>query len=171
MADSMNNDNGPHSLEVVGARILRYGLVLILLWIGSLKFTAYEAQGVHKLASSSPLLSWVYGLMSVQSFSMLLGVIEITLAALIATRPLWPQLSAIGSLGAIGMSLITLGILLTSPAVWQPGYGFPALSGNPGQFLLKDVLLLGTAVWTAGEALRAVERRRSPVAERTRATI
>ncbi|HJW61010.1 MAG TPA: hypothetical protein VJ931_15390, partial [Actinomycetota bacterium] len=29
--------------EVLGGHALRYGLVLILLWIGGMKFTAYEA--------------------------------------------------------------------------------------------------------------------------------
>lgn len=142
------------TLENLGATLLRYGLVLVLLWVGGLKFTAYEAEGVFKHASNSPLLSWAYQLFSVRTFSMLLGIIEISLAILIAARPVAPKLSAVGSMGAIIMFLITLSFLLTTPGVWQPGYGFPALSPT-GQFLAKDVLLLGTAMWTAGEALRA----------------
>ncbi len=147
------------SLERIGSVILRYGLVLELLWIGSLKFTMYEPVGVHKLASNSPLLSWGYSVMSVQGFAELLGVVEIALAILIATRAFAPKLSALGSMGAIIMSLITLSFLLTTPAAWQPGYGFPCLSPNPGQFLLKDVMMLGTAIWTAGEALIAASER------------
>ncbi len=135
--------------------MLRYGLILILLWIGGLKFTGYEAEGVHGHASNSPLLSWTYDLLSVGGVSALLGIVEISLAILIATRPIAPRLSAVGSLGAIVMFLITLSFLLTTPGVWQPGYGFPALSPSPGQFLAKDLVLLGAAIWTAGEALRA----------------
>ncbi|MFN2399913.1 MAG: DUF417 family protein [Gemmatimonadaceae bacterium] len=86
-----------------------------------------------------------------------IGVAEIGLATLIALRPLWPKLSAIGSLGATGMSLVTLSFIFTTPGVWQAGYGFPALSGS-GQFLLKDLLLLGGGLRTAGEALRAARR-------------
>ncbi|MBA3647245.1 MAG: DUF417 family protein [Chitinophagales bacterium] len=142
-------------LERLGTDVLRYGLVIVLLWVGMLKFTAYEAEGVNGLASNSPLLSWLSNSMSVQSFSALLGVIEITLGILIATRRFAPKLSAIGSMGAIIMFLITLTFLLSTPGVWQPDYGFPFLSPNPGQFLAKDILLLGAAVWTAGEALMA----------------
>ncbi len=86
---------------------------------------------------------------------MLLGIVEISLAILIATRPITPRLSGIGSLGAIVMFLIALSFLLTTPGVWQPGYGVPALSPSPGQFLAKDLVLLGAAIWAAGEALRA----------------
>lgn len=162
MEGTMNGtrDNDPgQSLARIGSTILRYGLVLELLWIGSLKFTMYEPVGVHKLASDSPLLSWGYSVMSVQGFAELIGVVEITLAILIATRAFAPKLSALGSMGAIVMSLITLSFLLTTPEAWQPGYGFPFLSPNPGQFLLKDVLMLGTAIWTAGEALIAASER------------
>ncbi|MEP6513114.1 MAG: DUF417 family protein, partial [Parafilimonas sp.] len=130
-------------LEKAGAAVLRYGLVIVLLWVGMLKFTAYESEGVHGLASHSPLLSWLSDSMSVRSFSALLGVIEITLGILIATGRFAPKLSAIGSMGAIIMFLITLTFLLSTPGVWQPDYGFPFLSPNPGQFLAKDILLLG----------------------------
>ena len=33
--------------EALGGRALRYGLVLILLWIGAVKFTAVEAQAIR----------------------------------------------------------------------------------------------------------------------------
>jgi len=162
MESAMNatpNDGPGQSLKRMGGFILRYGLVLMLVWIGALKFTKYEAEGVHMLASHSPLLSWGYSLTSVQGFAVCLGVVEIILGILIAARAFAPKLSAIGSMGAIVMSLITLSLLLTTPGVWQAGYGFPFLSGNPGGFLAKDVLLLGAAVWTAGEARMAAAQR------------
>ena len=147
--------NSATKLEHLGAGIIRYGLVIILLWIGMLKFTAYEAEGVKPLVENSPFLSWAYSVMSVQGFSMVLGSIEIILAILIASRPFSPKASAIGSIGAMIMALITLSFIFSTPGVWQPGYGFPCLSPKPGQFLLKDILLFGAATWTAGEALIA----------------
>ncbi len=155
---AMADDERGRKLEHVGGLVLRYGLVVALLWVGALKFTSYEAESVHGLASHSPLLAWLTQMMSVQGFSMLLGVVEISLALLIATRPIWPKASAMGSMGSIIMFLITLSFLFTTPGVVQDGHTFPALSGMPGQFLLKDVLLLGAAIWTAGEALRAAAR-------------
>ncbi len=147
-----------HALEDIGAKVIRYGLVAVLLWVGLLKFTAYEAEGIQGLVANSPLMSWTYSVMSVRAFSALLGVIEITLGILIALRPVAPKLSAFGSIGAIVMFLTTLTFLLSTPGVWQPGYGFPCLSPMPGQFIAKDLVYLGAALWTAGEALRAASR-------------
>ena len=147
---------GPR-LQNIGAGILRYGLAIILISVGALKFTAYEAEGVQGLIANSPLFSWLYSVTSVQGGAMLIGIIEIILGVLIATRPVAPKLSAIGSIGAIIMFLLTLTFVLTTPGVWQPGYGFPFLSMT-GAFLAKDIMLLGAAVWTAGEALRAARR-------------
>ncbi len=143
------------TLEGVGAGILRYGLVIVLLWIGALKFTAYEADGIQPFVANSPLMSWGYGVMGVRGFARLIGTTEIVLGALIAIRSFAPKVSALGSLGATAMFLTTLSFTLTTPGVWQPGYGFPFPSPMPGQFLAKDLVLLGTAVWSAGEALRA----------------
>ncbi len=150
------NDLG-RTLESVGEKVIRYGLVVILLWVGALKFAAYEAESIQGLVANSPLMSWMYSVMSVQGASILIGVIEIVLGLLIATRPFAPLLSAIGSFGVIIMSLITLTFIFTTPGVWQPGYGFPFLSMT-GAFLAKDLLMLGAAIWTAGEALRAARR-------------
>ncbi len=146
------------TLEKIGANVLRYGLVAVLLWVGLLKFTAYEAEGIQGLVANSPLMSWAYSVMSVRSFAAVLGVIEITLGFLIALRPVAPKLSAFGSIGAIFVFLTTMTFLLTTPGVWQPGYGFPSLSPMPGQFIAKDLINLGAAIWTAGEALRAASR-------------
>jgi len=145
-------------LESIGANVIRYGLAIILLWVGALKFTAYEAEGIQPLVANSPLMSWTYSVMSVRGVAMLIGIVEIALGVLIATRSLAPKASAIGSLGAVVMSVVTLSFMLTTPGVWQPDYGFPFPSPMPGQFLAKDLLLLGAAIWTAGEALLAAHR-------------
>lgn len=144
-------------LKRIGAFLIRFSLVVILIWIGCLKFTHYEAAGIKPLVENSGLMAWGYSLMSVDGFAKLIGIIEIILGLLIASRPFLPKLSAIGSIGAIIMSLITLSFLLTTAPAWQKGFGFPFLSPMPGQFLLKDLLLLAASVWTAGEALVAAD--------------
>ena len=149
------------AMENIGANVLRYGLVIILLSVGALKFTAYEAEGIQGLVANSPLMSWMLDIMSVQGVSALIGIVEIVTALLIATRPFAPMLSAVGSILAIITFLITLTFVLTTPGVWQAGYGFPFPSPMPGQFLLKDLILLGASIWTAGEALRAANVRRA----------
>lgn len=142
-------------LEAAGMHFLRYGLVLVLLWIGGMKFTAYEAEGISVFASNSPLMSWAYQVVSQRQFSAILGLIELLVAVMIAVRPLSAKLSAVGSVLAVGMFLTTLSFLVTTPGVFESSLGFPGLSVVPGQFLLKDAVLLGAAILTAGEALRA----------------
>lgn len=142
-------------LETVGRSSIRYGLVLVLLWIGGMKFTAYEAEGISAFVANSPLMSWAYLVFSKGQFSAILGTVEVLIALLIAARPLSPRLSALGSTLAACMFVTTLTFLFSTPGVIEPSLGFPALSGVPGQFLIKDVVLLAAAVWSAGEALRA----------------
>lgn len=146
-----------HKLEAVGRHVIRYGLVLVLLWIGGMKFTAYEAEGISAFVANSPLMSWAYSVLSVRSFSALLGVTEIGVALLIAARPLSARAALLGSASAAGMFSTTLSFLLTTPGVWEASAGgFPALSVVPGQFLVKDIVLFGAAVWLCGQDLLAL---------------
>ena len=98
-------------LKLIGMHVARYGLVIVLLWIGGMKFTAYEAEGIKPLVAHSPAMSWVYRVMSVGRFASLLGVVEIAIGVLIALRPVWPKGSAVGSGLAAGMFLTTLSFL------------------------------------------------------------
>src|SRR3954453_20328762 len=105
-------------VEAVGRELTRYGLAVVVGWIGLMKFTAYEAEGISPFVAHSPLMSWVYGLMSVRSFSAVIGVLEVTTALLIAARPFWPRASALGNPLAVGMFLTPLSFLVTTPGVW-----------------------------------------------------
>jgi reactive chlorine resistance protein C len=146
-------------VEAVGRELARYGLVVVVAWIGLMKFTEYEAEGISRYVANSPLMSWVYGFMNHRGFSAVLGVVEVTIALLIAARPFSPRASALGSALAVGMFLTTLSFLVTTPGVWAADAGgFPALSGFPGQFLIKDLALLGISLWSLGEAWHASER-------------
>jgi uncharacterized membrane protein YkgB len=143
---------GRNPIETLGAFVIRYGLVLVLGWIGAMKFTAYEAEGIKTLVATSPFMSWMYKVFSVQATSNVIGIAELTAAALIAIRPLSSKLSAIGSVLAVFTFLTTLTFLFSLPG-WEKSLGgFPALSGSGG-FLLKDTVLLGAALFTLGDSL------------------
>jgi len=142
------------SLESLGVHISRYGLVITLLLIGVLKFTTGEAQGIQPLVVNSPLMSWLYRLLSVQGVSNLIGLIELAVAVLMALRPLSAKLSFSGSIGAITTFALTVSFLFSTPGAFHFSHGFPVL-GDAGQFLIKDLVLLGASVWTAAEARRA----------------
>ena len=143
-------------LEVGGLHVTRYAVALVLIWIGAMKFTAYEAGAIQPLVANSPLMSWLYAIFSVQATSNLIGVAEIAAGVLIAARPWSATACVVGSLMAVATFVITLTFLFSTPG-WEPSLGgFPALSVAPGQFILKDAVLLGAAVWSFGEALKAM---------------
>jgi len=181
----MNRDSFPHvhtdtavafdapaQLASAGLALTRYGLVIVVGWIGAMKFTAVEANAIEPLVRNSPLLGWAYGIVSVRGFSTALGIVELAIAAAIAARRWSPPAAAAGSAAAVGMFLTTLTFLFSTPG-WEPSLGgFPALAVLPGQFLLKDLVLLGAALWSLGEAAdaastRARHRRDEPACGRT----
>jgi uncharacterized membrane protein YkgB len=144
------------AIDEAGKTIVRSGLVIVLVWIGGMKFTAYEAMGIQPLVAHSPLVGWMYDFLSIRSFSAMLGCIEIVTAALISMRSISPKASAVGSVLAMGLFATTLSMLFTTPG-WESSLGgFPALSAMPGQFLLKDIVLFGASVWSLGESLKAI---------------
>lgn len=145
------------TIQAIGANVIRYGLVLVLAWIGAMKFTAYEANGIQPLVANSPFMSWLYQIFSTQALSNLLGVALLAIAVMIALRPVSAIVAAVGSGASAVMFLTTLSFLFSTPG-WEASLGgFPALSVVPGQFLLKDIVLLGAALWSLGEALQQAE--------------
>jgi len=153
-----STDRAAELLLRSGGIVLRYGLVLLVLWFGLFKFTPTEAQSIQPLVANSPLLSWLYAVTGVDGASRIIGVAEITIALLIAARPVSPRAAAIGSIGAVLMFLTTLSFLVTTPGSWGRVDGFVVPIGAGG-FLIKDLLLLGAALWSASEAVAAGSRR------------
>ncbi len=136
------------ALETAGMQALRYALVLVLALFGATKFTAAEAAAIQPLVANSPIMSWLYSVLSQQGASNLIGTVELVTAALIAARPASARISAVGSALAIGTFLTTLSFLFSTPgalSAMHPAHGF----------LLKDLVLLGAASATGAEALRA----------------
>src|SRR5689334_12954643 len=76
-----------------GEFLIRYGLVIVLGWIGAMKFTWYEAKGIEGLVRTSPLMSWMYNFLSLQAASNVIGVAELLAATLIAIKPFSARLS------------------------------------------------------------------------------
>jgi reactive chlorine resistance protein C len=147
------------TVDTIASTLGRYGLVVVIGWIGALKFANYEAHQIQPLVAHSPFMGWVYHFLPVYAFSALLGVFEVAAAVLLAIKPLAPRLSIAGSVMSIVLFVSTISFLLTTPGVSETaGGGFPALSLT-GEFLLKDIPLLGLSFWTLADALHAVKRR------------
>jgi uncharacterized membrane protein YkgB len=140
-----------------GRLVSRYGLVLVLVWFGAGKYVKMDSR---VLIEHSPLMAWIYDILSVKAVADSLGSLEILAALLLAVHPLWPRLSALGSALSIVLFLGTLSFLFTSPGVFFGfSHGLPVLSAQPGQFLVKDVVLIGVAIGTLGESLAARSQR------------
>lgn len=136
------------------------GLVLVLGWIGAMKFTASEAAGIEPLVMSHLAFYRLPDVVGLQGTSVIIGVIELfTVTALtgywFSTRAyrigLW--------LAAITFGF-TLSFLVTFPGSWDEGLGgFPALAPT-GHFLLKDLPLLAVCLALLAETGREGTRRR-----------
>jgi reactive chlorine resistance protein C len=176
------------TLDRFGMGLLRLALVIVLVWIGGLKFAKYEADGIVPLVANSPAMSFFYhhpapeyrGYMHKEgernvahrqwhetngtyTFSYGLGIVIISIGILIAMHPLLPQVAAVGSFLLILMACTTLSFLVTTPEAWVPAlgdatHGFPYLSGV-GRLVIKDAIMLGAAVVTLADSARTYLRR------------
>ncbi len=131
-------------IMAIGATAMRYGLALIFLWFGAMKFTSYEATGIAPFIANSPLIGWWHSTLGIQGASTMLGVYEITTAILLAIGRFAPRAGVVGAAMAVLTFLTTLSFLFSTPGVAAPA-GFPVLS-DVGQFLLKDIGLLGISI-------------------------
>jgi uncharacterized membrane protein YkgB len=147
------------TIDTIASVLGRYGLVIVIGWIGALKFAHYEAYQIQPLVAHSPFMGWLYHLFPVYPFSALLGVFEVAAAFLLAIKPVAPKLSIIGSMMAIVLFLGTTSFLFTTPGLGEPaGGGFPAIT-LLGEFLLKDIPLLGLSFWTLADSIHAAQQR------------
>lgn len=142
------------SIATFGDLALRYSIVIVLGWIGAMKFTAYEAGAIQGLVASSPFTAWLYSVFSVQTTSNLIGSIEIATALALMLAPLHRNIAVAGAAAASLTFAVTLSFLFSAPGWEQSLGGFPALSVVPGQFLLKDVVLLAASISLLGRALQ-----------------
>ncbi len=138
----------------IGVAVVRYGLALIFLWFGAMKFTSYEATGIAPFIANSPIVGWWHALLGIQGASTMLGIYEIATGILLALYRIAPRASVVGGAMAVLTFLITVTFFFTTPGVAAP-VGLPVISGASGQFLLKDIGLLGISIWLLGESLIA----------------
>ena len=174
-------------LDGFGMALLRVALVVVLIWIGGLKFAGYEADGIVPLVANSPLMRFFYrhpteyrihmnreGELKplnhewhvengTYRFSRGLGTAIIAIGLLIAAYPISPGISAIGSCLLILMSFTTLSFLVTTPEAWvsalgDANHGFPYLS-MAGRLLIKDAIMMAAAVVTLADSAKAALNR------------
>lgn len=130
--------------------LMLFGLILMLAWMGAMKFTAAEADRIAPLLESSLLFSWLEMFLSKQGSSNLIGVAEIVTALLLLAGWFNRQLFSLGALMCIAIFAATISFLFTLPGWSADLGGFPAL-GPSGHFLLKDLLLMSACLALVAE--------------------
>lgn len=124
--------------------VMLFGLMLVLGWIGAMKFTAPEAEGVYPLLTSSPLFNWwapVY--FSKQMASNIIGIIELV-TVFCLTGWWWnKRIFQFGLLLSAATLLATLSFMVSFAGSWSGGFPYLASAGH---FLLKDLLLLAATI-------------------------
>ena len=176
------------SVDKWGMTLTRLGLIIVLVWIGSLKAARYEADGIVPFVANSPFMSFFYAHPAPEyrqhmnkegelapanyvwnqsnhtyPFALGLGSVIVALGLMLSLHRWLPQVAAVGSLLVFIMSLVTLSFLVTTPEAWVPNlggpqHGFPFLSGA-GRLVVKDAIMLGAALVTMADSAKAYLRK------------
>jgi reactive chlorine resistance protein C len=150
-------------LDRFAALTTRLGLVVMTLWIGGLKVTHYEAEGIVAFVSNSP---WHHANGTYQVCLMIVSI-----GVLIALGIHYPAAGVIGGILLAAMSLVILSALVMTE-VWFPTpgaatHGFPFLA-VAGRFAAKGAIMVGASLGCAADsARRLVVKRAGPVEDST----
>ena len=150
-------------------------ILIVFVWIGGLKFTHYEADGIVPFVANSPFMSFFYAKEAPEykeyknkegelvlknrqwheanrtyTFSYGLGCLIMSIGILVFLGMFWPKVGIFGELLCIIMTIGTLSFLATTPECWVPNlgsgeHGFPLLSGA-GRLVVKDTVILAGAI-------------------------
>ena len=174
----------------LGVAVTRVGLIVVLVWIGSLKAARYEADGIVPFVANSPFMNFFlkypahdykahknpegalvpanrawHEANRTYLFAYGLGSVIVLYGVLLCFHPWLPQVAAVGSFLVVVMSFVTLSFLVTTPECWVPAlgdanHGFPYLSGA-GRLVLKDAIMMGAALVTMTDSAKAYLRQRA----------
>ncbi len=110
-------------------------IAIVLLWIGGMKFTAIEANGIQTLIASSPFMSWMYSMWSIQTTSNLIGIYDILATLLLCLGIIFRQFMLIFMLPALMVFLTTQTFIFS----WDSALSSTSILTTGGQFLIKDL--------------------------------
>ena len=131
---------------MVKRRIIQiFPVALVLLWIGGMKFTLFEAQGIETLVKTSPLMSWMYELWDLQTTSNIIGVYDLLAVILLVMSLFFPQLL----IPAIALSGAVLVVTQTFLFSWSAALNDETILSTGGHFLIKDLWFIAnlTLYW------------------------
>lgn len=145
------------TLQSSGLMIGVYGTAVTLIWIGIFKFTPTEAKAIEDLLVTSPLLSWMYAIGSLQQVSNFIGAFEILAGLALLAFNFSPRMALVGGVMAAITFLTTVSFLFTSPGMFGMVDG--VFVPTSGQFILKDFSMLSIALIVIGESRQQLQQR------------
>lgn len=110
-------------------------VALVYVWIGGMKFTLIEAQGIEALVKSSFLMSWLYHFFDLQMTSNLIGIYDLVITLLLAISLYTKRYLIFTLLLASTVFLVTQTFLLT----FSGSLSASTLLTGTGQFVIKDL--------------------------------
>lgn len=132
--------------------LFRYGLGVVLIWLGIMKFRNAEALHIQQAMAHTFLFKWMLKYITIYAFSQIIAWIQIIAGVFLMLKPVSKKIATWGSILALIIYLAGIFVFLTSGIVWEAGYGFPELSRS-GHALLKDFILFGAAIWCLSDSL------------------
>ena len=119
-------------------------VAMVLLWIGGMKFYEFEAKAIVGLVETSPFMSWLYTVFSVQGASNVIGGFDVLFAVLLGAGILInnKKLIIVSGLACLSVFLMTQTFLITATGALSSG----ALLDRLGQFVIKDLWYVGNLI-------------------------
>ncbi|BED90936.1 hypothetical protein PspMM1_34040 [Pseudoalteromonas sp. MM1] len=119
-------------------------VAMVLLWIGGMKFYEFEAKAIVGLVETSPFMSWLYTVFSVQGASNVIGGFDVLFAVLLGTGILLnnKKLIIVSGLACLSVFLMTQTFLITANGAFSAS----TLLERLGQFVIKDLWYVGNLI-------------------------
>jgi len=123
-----------------------FPVLLVLLWIGGMKFTLLEAQGIEPLVQSSVFMAWMYAIWDLQTTSNLIGVYDLLAVALLVLSVFVPRVRLIAFAMAGAVFVVTQTFLVS----FSPSLSATTLLTSTGHFLIKDLWFIANMILAWG---------------------
>ncbi|PKI17848.1 DUF417 family protein [Colwellia sp. 12G3] len=123
---------------LVSAWISIMPVLVVLLWIGGMKFTLLEAQGIEALVKSSPFMGWLYNFFSLQATSNIIGIYDLIAVVFLILA----MYSAKLMLPAILMSAMVFVVTQSFLVTFTGSLSSETILSTTGHFLIKDLWFL-----------------------------
>ena len=119
-------------------------VAMVLLWIGGMKFYEFEAKAIVGLVETSPFMSWLYTVFSVQGASNIIGGFDVLFAVLLGAGILLKnkKLIIVSGLACLSVFLMTQTFLITANGAFSSS----TLLERLGQFVIKDLWYVGNLI-------------------------